>query len=396
MDPDQNPTVTLAYTQKIRQLARWISDSGIQISSGEDQGALCAWIERPSGSPSFLYAEITGYLISMITNLRHTSNEPQWISMACDAGNWLVSVAQHASGLILGRKYGGPNEDFFSFENRHVALFDNCAVGYGLMNLYKMTGEQRYLQHALEIADVCLDVFFDEDCRLLGPVFSINERAICEQQDHWSAHTGSFLLKCTLFLVSASRESRDPRLSQAVDTLLSLALERQLEDGRFRTSRSAMETHLHPHSYTIEGLLLLAYEFQRADLLDRAKVAIEFSFRVCMSDPAEIMHSWPTADYYCGASLRCDAIVQSLRAYYIMKLIDDSYAPNWEDQVDQLVTIVDSFGLAGGGTSYGRSTNGSLIEHANSWCHIFRVEMEIFRSHCLSSLGLPGSELIIA
>ena len=140
---DNNPTETAAYTQKILRLAEWISGSGIRVSSGEDRGALYAWIEKPSDGPLFLYSEATGYLISMINNLRQFSEEPGWTRMALEAGDWLVSVAQHESGLVLGRKYSSPSKDIFSFENRHVALFDNCIAGYGLMNLFAMSGEVR-------------------------------------------------------------------------------------------------------------------------------------------------------------------------------------------------------------------------------------------------------------
>lgn len=392
----QNRTKKPESREKVIRLAAWLSESGIQVSSGEDLGAVSAWLEEPSGRGSYLYPESTGYLISVIANLRHVDDDPSWIRMARDAGNWLVSVALNENGLFLGRKYAGHSPDVFSFENGHVALFDNCMAGYALTNLYRMTGDEKYLRHAVEVADTCLNVFFDDDLHLVGPVFDIKRNSICEQRDHWSLHNGPFLLKCVLFLVSISRETRSEGLLKAVDTLLRLARDRQLREGGFRTDRAARQSHLHPHSYAVEGLLFLAHEFQREDLLDSARAAIDFSFRVCLGEPGQVRHSWPSMDNYCGARLRSDAIAQILRAHYISKLLDDSPSTARDDQVEELIAVMDGFQMANGGTGYGTSMSGSQIAHANSWCHIFRLEMEIFRYCYLNKLGLPGSTLVIA
>jgi hypothetical protein len=195
--------------------------------------------------------------------------------------------------------------------------------------------------------------------------------------------------------VELSAAKPNLRYREAVNTLIDLALGKQLASGGFRTSESTNQTHLHPHTYTVEALLYLGHEWQRTDLLESAKYAIDFSFTHCLNISAGVRHSWPAPDNYCGAILRSDVIAQSLRAYYIAKLLGIEFEQDWESQLLDLHDLLDSFTLAAGGTSYGLSDQGALIQHANSWCHFFRIEMGLFRYCYENQLPLPGNRLVI-
>lgn len=373
----------------------WLLNSAIQVTVGDDCGGVHAWLDEETHRCAYLYSESAGYLISLLSNLNELLDEPRLLSRARNAGDWLLRVGQHESGLLMGRKYAEPSSDRFSFERGHVALFDNCVAGYGLLNLYRITASGKYLRQALKVAERCAEVFFDDDSILLGPVFDLKAQRIHARKDHWSLHNGSFLLKCAPFFVSVAALTGDLRFKKLTESLLRLAIGRQLPNGAFRTDRRAERTHLHPHGYTIEGLLFLAFEWQRDDLFEAAKKAIDFSFRECLDPRGQIRHSWPAPDYYCGARLRSDVIAQHLRAYYIAKILDESSLVQWENHMDDLHSLLDGFALDSGGTSYGLSEGGSLLRHANSWCHFFRMEVELYR-HCHENrLGFPGCTLVI-
>ena len=391
----QNAMSDSSFRSRTKSSVDWLLDSAIQVTTGTDCGGAHAWLDEETRRGAYLYSESTGYLITLLSNLVEVIEEPRLLGRAQNAGDWLIRVGQHESGLLLGRKYACPGSDSFSFEGGRVALFDNCVAGYGLLNLYRITASEKYLRHAVKIAERCADVFFNDDSSLLGPVFDLKAHRIQAQEDRWSLHNGSFLLKCALFLVSVAALTGNTRFKKLIDPLLRLATGRQLPNGAFRTDRAADRTHLHPHGYTIEGLLFLAFEWQRDDLFEAAKNAIDFSFRECLDPLAGVRHSWPTPDNYCGARLRSDVIAQHLRAYYIAKILDESCLTQWEDRIDDLHSLLDGFALDSGGTSYGLSESGSLIRHANSWCHFFRIETELYR-HCHQNrLGFPGARLVI-
>jgi hypothetical protein len=373
----------------------WICESNVQVIDGVDKGGVYAWIDEESNRGSFLYSETTGYLISLIRNVSYFDEDANLLKMARSAADWLLRVAQYEDGLLLSRKYCGPSEDKFSFDNKNIGLFDNCIAAYGLLGIYRMTDEDRYLQQAENIANACLDHFFDKNLGLLGAIFDGKKKCIRTQSNHWSLHSGSFLLKCALMFVELSAARPKSRYQEAVNTLIDLALDKQLASGAFRTSKSSNQTHLHPHTYTVEALLYLGHEWRRADLLESAKCAIDFSFTNCLNISDGVWHSWPTPDNYCGAILRSDVIAQSLRAYYIARLVGIEFQQDWESLLLDLHDLLDSFTLAAGGTSYGLSNQGILIQHANSWCHFFRIEMELFRYCYENQLPLPGNRLVI-
>jgi hypothetical protein len=382
---------------RIDMSVEWLKKSGIQVAFGNDRGGVYAWLDAASGQGSYLYTESAGQFITLVSNLRHVDRDPQLLEMAHAAGDWLVGVAKQDNGLLLSRKYvrGDGNLDEFSFDNQVVALFDNCIAGYGLLNLHAMTGNSEFLDHADEIANACINVFFDDDLNLLGPLYDAGSGRLVGPRSHWSRRSGSFLLKCSLFFDTLAAATQNSVYRQLIDVLVTRSIKQQMPGGAFRTDGLARETHLHPHNYTVEGLLFVTFHRQRTDLLSIAANAIDFSFSRCL-DPSQIVrHSWPSRDSYCGATLRSDVIAQSLRAYYIAKILHHSFDREWENRIDTLHDLLNSFTLAGGGTSYGLATDGNLIEHANSWCSFFRLEAELFRQYYEHQTGFPGARLVI-
>ena len=382
---------------EIDQMLAWLKHSSVQHARGVDRGGIHAWIDTNTSERAYLFTEVTGYYATLASHICRAKRDPAWRAIAFAAGDWIAGVALQSSGLLKTRKLNGTNtvNDPFCFDKNLTVLFDNCMAGYGLMNLHSLSGESRYLEIAITIADACIDTFFDKQNKLQQPIYDLKKGQLLAPENHWSRHGGSFHLKCALFFATLAQVSGNDRYIDIVNSLIDLALESRQSDGRFVTHPDVGLTHLHPHIYTVEGLLFLGVHLERDDLLQMARAGIDFAFRNCLDTNGTLLHCWPRSDDYCAAYLRSDVLAQCLRAYYISKLLDPAAGWDWEHQIPALQAAMSSMSLPAGGTSYGRRRNGELIPHANSWCHMFRTEMLMFRYCYERNLGLPGDELII-
>jgi hypothetical protein len=385
-------------SSKARQpeFAAWLAKSGLQCASGPDCGAVHAWIDEAAGRPSFLYTEATGYLITLLANLAAKEPHEDYRQRAISAAQWLVSVAKQPDGTLLTRKYCGPDRsDIFDFRNGVAAFFDTCVAAYGLLNVQKLTGNDQHWEDVTQIAERSLDMFFSDDLELRAVLFDSISRQPLPAGPRWSGHGGSFTVKAAMLYASLHHATGDRRFRRVAEKLAANALRRQTTLGRFITSESDSNTHLHPHCYTIEGLLYLSQHYAREDLFEAAVRALDFAFSCFLEPETAIRQSWPSPDRYCGTSLRSDVVAQCLRAYYIAKLIEPGFAPEWERDLSMLHELMDSFLLESGGTSFGFDADGALIAHANSWCHFFRLELELFRDCYHRRCGFPGGALSI-
>ena len=383
---------------KLRQsdFVAWLAKSGLQCASGPDRGAVHAWIDEATGRPSFLYTEATGYLITLLANLAAKGPRDDYRRRAVAAADWLVSVARQPDGTLLTRKYSIPDSsDLFDFRHGVAVFFDTCIAAYGLLNVQRLTGNDQYREQVTQIAERSLDMFFSDDLELRNVLFDSVSRQPLPAGRKWSRHSGSFTVKAAMLYANLDEATGDPRFRRVADNLIANALRRQTTEGRFITSKSDDNTHLHPHCYTIEGLLYLSQHYARQDLFEAAIRALDFAFSRLLEPETGIRQSWPRPDRYCGTSLRSDVVAQCLRSYYITKLIEPGFAPEWERNLPLLHELMDSFLLDNGGTSIGFGADGALMRHSNSWCHFFRLEMELFRDCHLRQCGFPGGALSI-
>lgn len=376
---------------------RWLLNSGIQRPAGPDAGAVHAWIDHSTGQGAYLYSEATGYFVTLACHLAHATGHADWLIYARRAGDWIVGLAMLADGGVLTRKHASPlasQPDAFGFQRQLVVFFDCAMAGYGLLTLHKATANRGYLESADAIGRFCLTHFFTQHGGEAGPIFDALNQVHRPQEDRWSLHWGSFNLKAVMFLVDLAELTGERRYSLAADSLLAPALRAQRDDGRFVTNRAGTNTHLHPHCYTIEGLLYLAWKRSRSDLLERARAAIDFAFRHCLHPGRVRVHAWPDPDP-CAVRLRSDVIAQVLRCYYIAKCLDAGYHWPWEDEVPALRQFADAFTLPDGGTSFGFVDDLRLLPHANAWCHLFNIEMRLHERYAKDWRGGSCTHLVI-
>ena len=382
---------------EVQTAAQWLRSSGIQVSHGADRGAVHAWIDHSNDSKSYLYSEITGYFATLACHLALNTGETEWLTRARQAADWLITTALQENGAVLTRKYLVPsdsNHDLFCFNRRITVFFDCAMVGYGLLNVYKLTQDPRYLDSACSIGQFCLKHFISLETNQFRPLYDLSNEMHHPESDRWSLHWGSFNIKGAMFLSELAELTGDNAFARATEATLTNALQAQLQNGRFGTSKSLTNTHLHPHNYTIEGLLYLACKYNRPDLLVRARAAINFTFSYCLNPRRELSHAWPEGEF-CLAAIRSDVLAQSLRCYYIAKILDPTFFWEWETHIPSLLNTIEGFGLPGGGTSYGRDTHGALLPHANAWCHFFKIDMLLYRNYQKKYRQRDSQNLII-
>jgi hypothetical protein len=382
----------------LRPRLAWLARSGIQAPPGApDAGGVHAWLDETTGERAFLYSEITGYFMTLAVHMARWDKNGDWLRQAEAAGSWIVDQAMDESGAVLARKYGADAlsaSDASCFTNRRGLFFDCAMVGYGLCQLAAATTERRWWEAARRLGDFCLRAFESSDRMARYAIYDLRAGHPAAPADRWSRHFGPFQLKGIMFLDTLSRATGDTRYRTMGDRILSGALAAQKPSGRFPTTLCGETTHLHPHTYTIEGLLYLVANDNRHDLMDNVARALDFTFSEALR-PGHLLQQWSESPDQRIRGVRCDALAQSLRAYHLAKWLRPALSWKWETDLLALdATLRDHF-LPSGGTSYGQDENGVKSHHANAWCHFFAIEKDLAAALSGVNLGVQQRPLII-
>lgn len=376
-----------ARERRLRSGLAWLENSGIQRGPGDpDAGGVHAWIDGATREPAYLYSEITGYFVTLCVQFERylpalgVETGGRWRARAEAAASWLVDRAQHSSGGILSRKYldpaAQPKSDPWSFSGGRAAFFDCAMVGFGLTQLWRLTGERRWLEAARRIGDYLLAAHESGDRTRRWAAVDVFDGRPVEEAERWSQHFAAYELKGAHFLCSLAEATDNPAYDGLAERTLAQALASQAPSGRFPTNQSRAATHLHPHTYTIEGLIWLARARRRSELLAAAERALDWTLTTCLTVPSPVQQ-WSEDSGLVIRGTRSDALAQSLRAYELLAMLDPETRWAWEGSLPTLYDRVCAFETDSGGTRYGEDEYGSKA-HENAWCHFFRMEMELF------------------
>ncbi|MDP2923637.1 MAG: glycoside hydrolase family 76 protein [Candidatus Omnitrophota bacterium] len=343
--------------------AKWIIDSGIQSSSG----GFYAWYDLEVKKHSFFYSEITGYAITTLLFLHKIFNNNIFIEKAKKASSWIEQYALHPCGGLRTRLYDNDksSDSMYSFTGENIFSFDTAMVLYGIASLFQLTGEKKYLDISLRIAKFLITKMQDRDGALF-PIYNPKKDNYPEPKDKWSSQRAGFHTKASLGLLSLFEITKDKLYRDSAIKLCEYALSTQEPCGRFITDAINKTTHIHPHCYTIEGLLFAARALNNSKFFEAAEKAIQWTFKYVSSSGINELYEPHNNSF--NNFQRSDIVAQVLRLGLIFSVSEKekleflrstllSYQDNSKEPQQQ------------GGFFYSKGQF-----HLNSWCAMFSLQ----------------------
>ena len=230
----------------------WLTKSGIQNKNKNKSvefGAFNAWYDCHNKKYSYMYSEITGYLItSMVYHYKITKNL-FYLTSAKNAADWLIKNAQDNNGgfkclFLINKKLN------YGKKKNYIYSFDNGVIINGLVNLYNETKIQKYLKAAEKSANF-LSLNFIKKNNEISPVYDVKEKKFINNSKEWSLVPGSYHTKIAMGYLNLYKATRKKIYLESGKKILKVYLKKQKKSGEFISTKH--NTNLHPHCYSLEG-----------------------------------------------------------------------------------------------------------------------------------------------
>ena len=352
---------------RVKKAMGWFLNSGIQnpsgtkVADGRDvSGGFNAWFNPTSKSFSYVYTEISGYAVTTLVYLYKEFKDEIFLERARLTGDWLLSI-QDVSGAFPTAFY---REDKESKPNEFVT-FDIGMVTNGLVNLYRETRDERYLNSAKKSADWLLKyIKYD------GSITAMVDQSgnIKDFDGTWSTQSGSFHCKISIGLLNLFDCTKEEKYKKAAIGLCEYALTRQQRDGQFLTYGKLSGTNLHPHSYSAEGLFVIGTYLNNKTFLESARLATEWAIKHTKNGIVPRLKHDDTFNY----NERVDTLAQVYRLCKIFSLRSEKI-DEVRDKIISYQSNVASVKLYGG-FKFGKSSSGEDLPHINAWVTMFAIQ----------------------
>jgi len=360
----------------IEAAANWILHSGIQNISADKKinGGFNCWFNLDKKNYPFTYSEITGYGITTLLYLYKRTKNKKFLDRAAIAAEWITTAAMESSGAVKTRYYYDKTDanPTYSFDNKIIYAFDTGMVLNGMINLFKTTKSEKFLDAAIKIAEFLLTMQKSD-----GTFFSMhdaNTGRSYNADDKWSATSGSYHAKISIGLLNVFEATNDNKFKSSAEKICKASIKSQKSDGRFASLNNT--THLHPHSYSIEGLTYAHNFFTHHKFINSAVAAIGWALSKQLSSGGLSTSFSGKID----TNERTDILAQVLRMATFMirqDYLSDDYKENLLKLKNRLLQFQNNSEPHAGGFFYGYEA-GTKINHINSWCSMFGLQALVF------------------
>ena len=138
----------LKMDKTISLAIKWLVESGIR-----NNGGICFNYNFKTKEYPWIYSEITGYSINMFLNILEFTKDESYLQLAVDAADYLSKIQVNSEDI----KISGAIPHCMSLPNREVCkeyyAFDVAMCIAGLIDIYKITGNEKYLKSAISAGD---------------------------------------------------------------------------------------------------------------------------------------------------------------------------------------------------------------------------------------------------
>ena len=220
---------------------KWILKSGIQINSIKNRGGYYAWINTRTKNYSYIYSEITGYLLTyncfIYSQIKNKTN----LKAAEKAADWLISRSQKPFGGFKCFELIDKNLNIVDKSNYSYS-FDNGVILNGLINLYKIKKKKKYLNSAVKCANWIVKCSNSKG--LVKPVYDFKNEMFIENQKSWSMLSGTYHTKIAIGLFNIYKILKRKKYLELEKKIIKNSKKQQSKNGMFPSTK--FHTNLHP------------------------------------------------------------------------------------------------------------------------------------------------------
>ncbi|MFC1767280.1 non-hydrolyzing UDP-N-acetylglucosamine 2-epimerase [Candidatus Margulisiibacteriota bacterium] len=361
-----------------RKAAGWLIDSGIQNRNGSFNG----FFDTDRGNYPFAYPEITGYAASLLSEPQKFG-DLETLQYAEKAAAWISGSLQNTGyGMAMpARVYSDPTTHSLRYSLSYG--YDNGIIMSSFLNLYKATGDKKYISAAESIAGFLIGDLKWGTKRPFALYDPVLKKAM-NRKENWSMSFGAYETNAALGFFGLYEYTKKQVYFDVAISVCEKALKQQRRSGRFVTSTADGSTHGHPHMYAANGLYRAALYLQLAGR--HQTLAKRFIHSAARATKWMLDNQLPdgTIRYLYGNGEfmpfeRSDALAQvvSLGSSLVSNgHLDIKYMQNLHSALHRLTRYQDRSRSRrkNGGFRFGVHETGASIDHINAWCTMFAID----------------------
>ena len=346
----------------VESAINWLTSSGVQ----NEKGGFYAWYDTEKQEYSFVYPEITGYAIQILTRLNKQTNEEKYLRKAIKAGNWLLQE-QKQDGSFYCKYYPEQKRD------KTFYVFDAGIISCGFLDLYKTTSADKYLKAATKTMDLALNFQNPDGSFKAGRTPEGNTVNVA----HWSQTSSCHHLKMLQPLLRLYKITQNQKYLDASTKLLEWGLKLQLPTGRFVTFLGSQDTYTHANCYALEGLVCASRYFDganRARIISRVSLGVNWLLEHQNMDGS----IWNWNGTHENKAKVSEALAQTIRLVHLTEKVDQK---NYEQILKGLWFLkkmqrVNQEEQINGGIGYAQTPN-RQPKDVNTCATIFAIHMAL-------------------
>jgi hypothetical protein len=362
------------FSPEVDAAIDWIlRASQVQSDDPTLDGGFISWYDEQIQTPAYVYSEISGYMLSLLCSLWSRTGNEAVLSSAIQAGDWFLRTAHEPTGGFRCLFSIGTTR--FDAKKDLIYTFDCGVILSGLVNLYRVTGQIRYLAASVTLGDWLINRMQKRTGAFL-PLYDVAGDSYPENNAEWSLCSGSYHTKVAIGLINLFDVTQAEKYKRSAVAACDFALGFQQPDGRFVTFPDEGGTNLHPHCYSAEGLWVVGSYLKRTDYLEASARATAWAWCQQSSEGLIPRHHHNGENMY---SERVDILCQAVRLAVIHRA-EGRLPAALDVQIERLIPIIlrnqslSSDSNAHGAFYFGRQSNGEITRHANTWVTQFAIQ----------------------
>jgi hypothetical protein len=221
----------------------------------------------------YVYNEITGYAINTFIAIYQWLGQETYLQYAKDAADYLISLQCRDNQAF---EYGAISHSLVFPDLNNVKKyfsFDNAVILHGMVNLYRITREERYYTASLDLGNFLIKM--QQKGGSFYCHYDAGDHRIEHANDEFFYDNGCLHVKNAIGLMYLDRISGDKHFYQAGERACEWGRRLLAKDGLFWANTRKKYVFTHAHCYATEGYLYAYYFSKKPEHLEIAQCAGE-------------------------------------------------------------------------------------------------------------------------